>query len=758
MSAEETDFSSWADPATWSVQLLQNPGWKRGIVLQGPIQLKRLQYPLRDKRRFNQSYFYKTLDIEHVTRDWLVYSDSTNSLHCFACLLFQEHSRGSGGDQHQPWKNIGSNGYTNFGQLGRGIRDHEKTNSHFACMIRWKQYKQLCQHGKTIDAESQRLQAKEISYWKSVLTSIVDAIIFLARNNLAFRGASDIIMDDNCGNFLSLIKLLSRYHPPLAVHVDRLSKNQTSYLSNKIQNEFISLLGNTVKTKILDDIRHRKYFSIMFDATPDCSHKEQISQVIRTVKVTPEGCSIEENFIDFIHFEGKSGEQLANMIVEKLKNDGLDLNDCRGQGYDNGANMAGAYRGVQSRIRMLNRFANFVPCAAHSLNLVGQNAVTAVLPGKLLLGQIQSVFNFFSAATIRWNILKKHVKRTVKSQSSTRWSSKADAVSVLSKEYKGVLSALKEMKTSKFVNAQTMAEANLIYKMIFNFKFIVGIRTWDCILQKIDRVNKCLQEKSTDIDRAGNLIEGLSDWLRAQEPEIFDNAWNESVSVAQDLNISVDSGFAKRISKKPVRYRSKATAKEQVQLNNKDQFCNTFYRPIMTRLISEYSKRFKALTEINSDFDFLWGSKLANLHPNQLRERTVNLSSKYPGDYNEEEFIAEIVYLKFAIQPFCKDSVDTLTALDVLNVLTLHSLHSQFVNCHKALRIFLTFPVTVATNERAFSKLKIIKNYRRSTMGQNRLTSLAILSVECKYIEHVSFDGVIETFCATKCRRMPINT
>lgn len=46
-----------------------------------------------------------------------------------------------------------------------------------------------------------------------------------------------------------------------------------------------------------------------------------------------------------------------------------------------------------------------------------------------------------------------------------------------------------------------------------------------------------------------------------------------------------------------------------------------------------------------------------------------------------------------------------------------------------ALRIFCRIPVTVAEGERAFSKLKLLKNYLRSTIGQDRLNSLVILSI-----------------------------
>jgi len=41
----------------------------------------------------------------------------------------------------------------------------------------------------------------------------------------------------------------------------------------------------------------------------------------------------------------------------------------------------------------------------------------------------------------------------------------------------------------------------------------------------------------------------------------------------------------------------------------------------------------------------------------------------------------------------------------------------------------LTIPATVASAERFFSKLKLVKNYLRSTMSQTRLVALARLTL-----------------------------
>lgn len=54
----------------------------------------------------------------------------------------------------------------------------------------------------------------------------------------------------------------------------------------------------------------------------------------------------------------------------------------------------------------------------------------------------------------------------------------------------------------------------------------------------------------------------------------------------------------------------------------------------------------------------------------------------------------------------------------LLEFLVAKGLEEIFPNLWIALRIFVTIPVSVASCERSFSKLKLIKTYLRSTMSQ----------------------------------------
>jgi len=55
-----------------------------------------------------------------------------------------------------------------------------------------------------------------------------------------------------------------------------------------------------------------------------------------------------------------------------------------------------------------------------------------------------------------------------------------------------------------------------------------------------------------------------------------------------------------------------------------------------------------------------------------------------------------------------------------------------------------TAPVTVASNERIFSKLKLIKNYLRSTTCKERLNSLMILNAEKDILDNLNILQISE--------------
>ena len=76
----------------------------------------------------------------------------------------------------------------------------------------------------------------------------------------------------------------------------------------------------------------------------------------------------------------------------------------------------------------------------------------------------------------------------------------------------------------------------------------------------------------------------------------------------------------------------------------------------------------------------------------------------------------------------------------------------SFPNIHTALKIFGTIPVTTCSCERSISTLRRLKTFMRSTMGEKRLTSLALMNVHREI--HLDVEKVMDRFALKHPRRM----
>lgn len=74
--------------------------------------------------------------------------------------------------------------------------------------------------------------------------------------------------------------------------------------------------------------------------------------------------------------------------------------------------------------------------------------------------------------------------------------------------------------------------------------------------------------------------------------------------------------------------------------------------------------------------------------------------------------------------------------------------------------LILTIPVSTSSVERSFSALKRIKTYSRNQMQEERLSELALISIEKAFLKDIKtkkffYDEVIETF-TKKTRRIEL--
>ena len=101
----------------------------------------------------------------------------------------------------------------------------------------------------------------------------------------------------------------------------------------------------------------------------------------------------------------------------------------------------------------------------------------------------------------------------------------------------------------------------------------------------------------------------------------------------------------------------------------------------------------------------------------------VDFSHFYPEDIGASELYADLVDFTMLQHPLPAKPLDKLKAL-------LSYGKDIYPAATTAYRLLLTLPISVASCERSFSKLKLIETYLRSTLAQDKLTSLALLGIE----------------------------
>ncbi|XP_039300687.1 uncharacterized protein LOC120355978, partial [Nilaparvata lugens] len=169
-----------------------------------------LSKSLREGRTLTKGWFTRKLgNGTKVKRSWLGYSETRNALYCIPCRLFSNTIPLTEAKLSSLCK---KEGFVSWKKLSDKIPDHDTAPYHQNCFGQWRALEANLLPGKGgIDKNLQDQINKEISHWKSVLHSIVDAILFLAKQGKSFRGTHETkdFGAPESGSFLNTIDLIS---------------------------------------------------------------------------------------------------------------------------------------------------------------------------------------------------------------------------------------------------------------------------------------------------------------------------------------------------------------------------------------------------------------------------------------------------------------------------------------------------------------------------------------------------------------------
>jgi len=726
----DTDVTD-PDPAKWTVM----NDVLREIIVSHPIQqnlgnFSRSERIGKTQKRFlPPSLFQRRMtNGEIVRREWLAYSPSTGEVFCVPCKLFSRQESGF------------RNGYSDWKNCQHTVVEHESSVDHRTSIGIWNSRATIA---RRIDSQVLKQREAQTRYWREVLKRVVETIKFLAERGLPFRGDNESFGSSTNGNYMGILELVAKFDPFLDQHIAKFGNAGTgtpSYLSKTICEEMIHIMGRKLVTAITAEIKAAKYFSITVDSTPDIAHMDQLTFIVRYVQ--PHGIPV-ERFLSFIQLHGHSAENMAAVVTRMLENLGLDISNCRGQSYDNAANMSGIYSGLQARIKALNKLAHFVPCAAHSLNLVGTCAAESCTAAVSYFGFVQTLYNFFSASTYRWQKLKDSLPvggLVVKTLSGTRWSARADAVKALSVHYSQIQDALIEISSDSTQSEDTRCEATRLESKMCKLELVLMTIIWNKILERFNATSKSLQKVNIDLLTCVKLYESLQSFT-SELREQFDTIEEKAQSLAmEDTYAETKSRVKKR-----KRFMDESQTPE-THLEPRDNFRIQVFNCILDSISVELQKRVSSYVELYELFGFM--TSYGSLTLLELREKATNLVNSYPADL-ELSFVDEFLQFTSIIDA---DEDKTPGHMCVMLKRDGGLLMASFPNVAIALRIYLTIGISNCEGERSFSTLSRVKNHLRSTMNQDRLVDLAVMCIESELLRNLDVASVIEEFIQEKNR------
>jgi hypothetical protein len=473
--------------------------------------------------------------------------------------------------------------------------------------------------------------------------------------------------------------------------------------------------------------------------------------------------------------QGHSGQELADRLLQFLTTHGIEIADCRGQSYDNASNMSGKYSGMQAIMRQHCELADYVPCAAHSLNLVGQSAASSCQLAVGFFDFLQRLYSFFAASTHRWKVLNVKLSSknlpAVKRMSDTRWSARTDATEALVKGYDKINAALEEIADDVDQKAEGRQEACGLAAYMNRLETGILAALWNSILHSVHGCSQALQSSNQDLNTAVAIYESLIEYveklrIRFEEFKTKGGELSECDHYTEEV---------KRVRQCNRRNDDPGSVPELPQTPN-DRFRTGTFLVILDRINGELRKRLGAYVGIAAKFGFL--RKLKDLPDDEMVKSGENLHKAYPTDL-EDSLPQELIQFKSLLNTeFAKKSLDapdpTATSpsptqarpeevdirysqesleVQTHKFLVENNLEAVFPNTLTVYRIYLSLMISNCSGERSFSKLKLIKSQLRPSMAQNRLNSLTLLSVENELLRNIDLSLLINDFALKKSRK-----
>jgi hypothetical protein len=269
-------------------------------------------------------------------------------------------------------------------------------------------------------------------------------------------------------------------------------------------------------------------------------------------------------------------------------------------------------------------------------------------------------------------------------------------------------------------------ECGTLIDSVSDFTNLVAMVVWYDFLFQVNAISKAMQSEQCCIVEAVKRMDSCSAFLDEYLSHGFERAIVTATELVGSLDVKpVFKETRKRRRNRLFVYEGEA---EAVFLVPKEKLRVEFFLTTVDKVRNVCDERFALLRRNVDTWGFLFDVTVVPCDED-LRKACGDLAFALTDGEFREISGAELFQDLKSVHAFCVTPDMPSRPLDALKYLAKFSLFDVFPNLWIALRILLALPVSVASCELSFSRLKLIKNYLRSTVGQNRLNELGLLSI-----------------------------
>lgn len=613
-------------------------------------------------------------------------------------------------------------GFKNWKKAIEKFRAHENSHAHKVAVTTHTHLH------RTIETQLSSVKMQQQREARSCLLKIMQSVRLLARQGLALRGH-----ESDGGNFVQLLKLRAEDDEVLKRW---LSKACHHYTSPEMQNEMLTIMGNSVLRNISKEIHEVStlMYSIIIDGVQDLSGNEQEAICLRYVDsdLLPH-----EDFLGLYQVSSTTGKELARMATDVLLRLNLPLSCLRGQSYDGAANMAGGAKGVQAVIKETQPLALYVHCGPHCINLVTQTACSTSTIVSDALDLVHKLGNLYHLSGKYKTIFKEVAQseagsfRTLRPLCPTRWLMRVVAIQAVVDQYEKILVSLEEMAHG---SSDTCITARGLLERFQKGQVLLSLIMALEVLKELECLNRSLQSKTVSVSGMLAAVDCVKNTIRVKRcDEKFHQIYTEACDMIQELDIEAIQ--TPHIRRPPKRFTGNAPA---FRPTSPEEFYRIEFFKMLDVVEIQLTRRFD-----QSSFETL-----------SLLERVlitgkvedVDVVRSYP---ELDRHSLEVQLAMFKLQYPCStvsEVVDTLRAM-------LPEVRGLFTQVEVLVRLLLVVPCSSAEAERSFSALRRLKTWLRSSMSQKRLNNVAVCHIHQEHLDKLDLEEICQSFVSANDKR-----